>query len=118
MRRSRLVGKRVIRIVESNFKLIDEERRSFIEGNAMSLLVKKILSLVPFNGEFSRMTLQASASIFILKMVTHTPISLTLLTCDYPQNMRQHLSPPGPIVIHIRPPQIQRVRDVFCLENA
>lgn len=112
-----MLGKRVIRIVESNFKLIDEDRRSFIEGNAMSLLVKKILSLVPFNGEFSRMTLQASAAIFILKMVTHTSILLTLLTCDCPQNMRQHLSPPGPVVIHVSAPQIQRVRNSLTFQN-
>ncbi len=86
----------------------------------MLRVVEKILFLVPFNGGFSRMELHASVTILILKMVTRSSILLTLLTlltCDFAQNMRQHLSPPGPVMIDIRPPQIQRVRNSLPFQN-
>ena len=79
----------------------------------MLLLVEKILPFVPFNGAFSGTTSQVDAPIFVPKMVTRASMMQILLADDLPQNMRQHLSPPGPVVIHVRAPQIQSVRNSF-----
>ena len=83
----------------------------------MLLLVEKILALVPFNGPFSRTARQVAASIFVLKMVTRASILQKLLANYLPQNMRQHLPPPGPVVIHVVTPQIQSVRDSLPFQN-
>src|SRR5205814_881163 len=80
-------------------------------------LIEKILALVPFNGAFKRRTLQVAVSIFIMKMVTRASMLRNLLTHNLPQHMRQHLPPPRPVMIYIRPPQIQRVRNSFGREN-
>src|SRR5688572_19607644 len=34
------------------------------------------------------------------------------------QDMRQHLSPPWPVVIYVRPPKVECVRNIFRLEDA
>jgi len=73
----------------------------------MLLLIEKILALVPFNGAFSRTIRQVAASILVLKMVTRASMLQILLPYYLPQNMRQHLPPPGPVVIHVVPPQLQ-----------
>jgi len=52
----------------------------FFKGNAMLLVVEKILALVPFNGEFSRTARQLAISIFVLKMVTRASMLQELLT--------------------------------------
>src|SRR5437667_5214763 len=39
------------------------------------------------------------------------------LTDYLPQNMRQHLPPPGPVVIDVGSPQIEGVRNSFGDEN-
>src|SRR6266487_57090 len=80
-------------------------------------LVEKILALVPFNGAFRRRTLQVAVSIFTMKMVTRASMLRNLLTDNLPQQMRQHLPPPRPVVIYIRTPQIERVRNSFGSEN-
>ena len=72
----------------------------------MLLLVEKILALVPFNGPFSRTARQVAASIFVLKMVTRASILQKLLADYLPQNMRQHLPPPRPVMIHVVTPQL------------
>jgi hypothetical protein len=61
----------MIRIVNRDFKRICEDCRRLLKGNAMFLLVEKILALVPFNNAFSRTALQIAVSIFVWKMVTH-----------------------------------------------
>jgi len=70
----------MIRIINHNFKGIGEDGRSFFKGNAMLLLVEKILALVPFNGAFSGTARQVAVSIFVLKMVTRASMLQTLLT--------------------------------------
>ena len=103
----------MIRIVNHDFERIGKDCRRFFKGNVMLLLVEKILAVIPFNGAFSGTARQVAVSIFVLKMVTRASMQLNLLTYNHPQNMRQHLPPPRPVVIHIRPPQIQRVRNSF-----
>lgn len=70
----------------------------------MLLLIEEILALVPFNAAFSCTVRQVAFSIFVLKMVTRASMLQELLTHNLPQNMRQHLSPPGPVMIHIVAP--------------
>jgi len=41
----------------------------------------------------------------------------TISSDHLPQHMRQHLSPPGPVVIDVRSPQIQRVRNSLPSQN-
>src|SRR5437870_5414178 len=107
----------MIRIVNRDFKWICENCCSFFKGNAMLLLVEKILALVPFNWALSATTRQVAVSIFVLKMVTSASMLQKLLTHYLPQNMRQHLPPPGPVVIHVVTPQLERVWDSFRLKN-
>jgi hypothetical protein len=70
----------------------------------MLSLVEKILVLIPFNSESSHTDRQGTAPIFVWKMVTPASMLQELLTYYLPQNMRQHLSPPRPVVIHIVSP--------------
>jgi hypothetical protein len=83
----------------------------------MPLLIETILALVPFSGALSPTARQVAVSIFVLKMVTRTSMLPRLLTYYLPQHMRQHLTPPGPVVIHVCAPQIQCVRNSFRVEN-
>jgi hypothetical protein len=103
----------MIRIVNRDFKWICEHCRSFFKRNAMLLMVEKILALLPFNGAFSGTARQVTVSIFVLKMVTRASMQLNLLPNYLSEHMRQHFPPPGPVVIHVSTPQIQRVRDSF-----
>jgi hypothetical protein len=73
----------------------------------MFLLIEKILAVVPFNREFSLTARQVAVSIFVLKMVTRASMLQNLLANYLLQNMRQHLPPPGPVVIHIVAPQLK-----------
>jgi hypothetical protein len=59
----------MIRIINHDFKWIGEDCRSFVKGNAVLLLVEKVLSLVPFNCAISRTARHVALSIFLLKMV-------------------------------------------------
>ncbi len=107
----------MIRITNHNFKRIAEDCRGFFKRNAMLPVVEKILALIPFNGAFGRTDLQVAVSIFVMKMVTRASMLRNLLTHNHPQHMRQHLAPPGPVMIYVRPPQIERVRNSFGREN-
>ena len=45
---------------------------------------------------------------------------LLLTECSQPHPLeivRQHLSPPRPVVIHVVTPQVESVRDAFAIEN-
>src|SRR2546421_12870926 len=107
----------MFRIVNHYFKRICEDGCGFLETDAMFRLIEQILASVPFNFIFSSISLHAMASILIFKMVSCASMMQMLLAHNLPQNMRQHLAPPGPIVIHVRAPQFQTMRNLFALKN-